>query len=169
MEDRGIISGTIQGGFASVAMAFISESLSHMIPWLIVSMVVILTDLAFGVRKCLLMGEEVRFSRAVRGTMGKMVTYFAFVCMVCMITVAAGIGFKFDIYSCLLVCFIELCSIIGNILKPKGININIIGALRLFFKNVAHVDDISEIIEKDENTCTKDRQETRLHDREDVH
>lgn len=155
MEDRGIILGTIQGGFASVAMAFISESLSHMIPWLIVSMVVILTDLAFGVRKCLLMGEEVRFSRAVRETMGKMVTYFAFVCMVCMITVAAGIEFKFDIYSCLLVCFIELCSIISNILKPKGININIIGALRLFFKKVAHVDDISEIIEEDGDTCTK--------------
>lgn len=152
MEYRGIISGTIQGGFASVAMAFISESLSHMIPWLIVSMVVILTDLAFGVRKCLLMGEEVRFSRAVRDTMGKMVTYFAFVCMVCMITVAADIGFKLDIYSCLLICFIELCSIISNILKPKGININIIGALRLFFKKVAHVDDISDIIEKDVNT-----------------
>lgn len=152
MEDKGIISGTIHGGFASVAMAFISESLSHMIPWLIVSMVVILTDLAFGVRKCLLMGEEVRFSRAVRDTMGKMVTYFAFVCMVCMITVAADIGFKLDIYSCLLICFIELCSIISNILKPKGININIIGALRLFFKKVAHVDDISDIIEKDVNT-----------------
>lgn len=152
MEYRGIISGTIQGGFASVAMAFISESLSHMIPWLIVSMVVILTDLAFGVRKCLLMGEEVRFSRAIRETMGKIVTYFAFVCMVCMITVAADIGFKLDIYSCLLICFIELCSIISNILKPKGININIIGALRLFFKKVAHVDDISDIIEKDVNT-----------------
>lgn len=152
MEYRGIISGTIQGGFASVAMAFISESLSHMIPWLIVSMVVILTDLAFGVRKCLLMGEEVRFSRAIRETMGKIVTYFAFVCMVCMITVAADIGFKLDIYSCLLVCFIELCSIISNILKPKGISINIIGALRLFFKKVAHVDDISDIIEKDVNT-----------------
>ena len=75
------------------------------------------------------MGEEVRFSRAVRNTMGKMVTYFAFVCMVCMICVASGEKYQIDIWSCLLVCFIEGCSIIGNILKPKGINFNLLGAL----------------------------------------
>lgn len=71
MEEKGIISGTIQGSFACVATAFIMESLQHMIPWLIVSFVVIMADLAFGVRKSLLMGETVRFSRAIRATMGK--------------------------------------------------------------------------------------------------
>lgn len=141
MEDKGIISRTIQGGFASVAAGFISESLNHMIPWLIVTFVVIITDLAFGVRKSLLMKEEVRVSRAVRATMGKMVTYFAFVCMVCMVNVATGKDWQIDVYSCLLVCFIEGCSIIGNILKPKGIKIDMLGAARVFVKKAADVND----------------------------
>ena len=155
MEDKGIISGAIQGSFASVATAFVMESLQHMIPWLIVSFVVIVTDLAFGVRKSLLMGEQVRFSRAIRATMGKIVTYFAFVCAVCMISVASGENWDIDVYSCLFVCFIEGCSIIGNILKPKGLSIDILGAARVFFKKVANVDneDVKCII-KDEDEKT---------------
>ena len=46
---------------------------------------------------------------------------------------------------------IEGCSIVGNILKPKGININVIGALGVFGKKVFKVDkeDVKEIIEKE--------------------
>ena len=128
-EKSALWSNTIQGSFAGIASAFITQTLEHMIPWLMVSAAVILCDLAFGVRKSLLMGEEVRFSRAVRNTMGKMVTYFAFVCMVCMICVASGQKYQIDVWSCLLVCFIEGCSIVGNYLKPKGINFNLLGAL----------------------------------------
>lgn len=130
MNEKSLVSQGIQGSFAGIASAFITQTLEHMIPWLMVSAAVILCDLAFGVRKSLLMGEEVRFSRAVRNTMGKMVTYFAFVCMVCMICVASGEQYKIDIWACLLVCFIEGCSIVGNILKPKGIDFNLFGALK---------------------------------------
>lgn len=142
---------TTTGSFAAVASAFVYESLQHMIPWLIASCAVILCDLAFGVRKSMLMGEKVRFPRAIRATMGKMVTYFAFVCMVCMISVASHNEYPIDVYSCLLVCFIEGCSIVGNILKPKGININLIGALGVFGKKVFKVDkeDVKEIIENE--------------------
>lgn len=157
MEEKGIISSTIQGSFASVASAFIMESLSHMIPWLIVSFFVIIADLAFGVRKSMLMGEKVRFSRAIRATMGKIVTYFAFVCAVCMITVAAQLDCKIDVYSCLFVCFIEMSSIIGNILKPKGIKIDMIGAARVFVKKAANVDDedVKCILKEDNDTKEK--------------
>lgn len=151
MEEKGIISGTIQGSFASVASAFVMESLQHMIPWLIVSFVVIITDLAFGVRKSMLIGEEVRFSRAIRATLGKMVTYFAFVIMVCMLNVATGQDWNIDVYSCLLVCFIEGCSIIGNILKPKGIKIDMLNAARVFVKKAADVgdEDVKCILKED--------------------
>ena len=125
-----VLNNTVQGSFAGIASAFIGQTLSHMIPWLMVTAAVILCDLASGVRKSLIMGEEVRFSRAVRNTMGKMVTYFAFVCMVCMICVASGEQYGIDKWSCLLVCFIEGCSIVSNILKPKGINFNLLNALR---------------------------------------
>lgn len=146
-----IITQSIPGGFAVIASSFIIQSLEHMIPWLIVSFSVIICDLAFGVRKSLLMNEEVRFSGAIRRTMGKMVTYFAFVCMVVMINIASGNKWNIDIYSCLFVCFIEFCSIISNILKPKGYDFNVLKALGIFCKKVFNVDkeDVSEIITKD--------------------
>ncbi len=145
------LTQSVPGGFAAIASAFIIETLEHMIPWLIASFAVIICDLAFGIRKSLLMGEDVRFSRAIRATMGKMVTYFAFVCMVVMINIASGNKWNIDVYSCLLVCFIEFCSIISNILIPKGYDFNMIKALGLFGKKVLDVDkeDISEIITKD--------------------
>lgn len=146
-----IVTQSIPGGFAMIASSFIVRSLEHMIPWLIVSFAVIICDLAFGVRKSLLMNEEVRFSGAIRRTMGKMVTYFAFVCMVVMINIASGGKWNIDIYSCLFVCFIEFCSIVSNILKPKGYDFNVLKALGIFCKKVFNVDkeDVSEIITKD--------------------
>lgn len=146
-----IVTQSIPGGFAVIASSFIIQSLEHMIPWLIVSFSVIICDLAFGVRKSLLMNEEVRFSGAIRRTMGKMVTYFAFVCMVVMINIASGDKWNIDIYTCLFVCFIEFCSIISNILKPKGYDFNVLKALGIFCKKVFNVDkeDVSEIITKD--------------------
>lgn len=146
-----IVTQSIPGGFAVIASSFIIQSLEHMIPWLIVSFSVIICDLTFGVRKSLLMNEDVRFSGAIRRTMGKMVTYFAFVCMVVMINIASGDKWNIDIYSCLFVCFIEFCSIISNILKPKGYDFNILKALGVFCKKVFNVDkeDVSEIITKD--------------------
>lgn len=113
------------GMFATVASTFLQATIAHMIPWLMASFAVIMCDLAFGIRKSLLMNEEVRISSAVRRTMGKMVTYFAFVCMVCMVSVAAGSDYGIDKWACLLVCGIEFMSIISNILKPKGYSLNV--------------------------------------------
>lgn len=160
-EKSALWSNAIQGSFAGIASAFITQTLEHMIPWLMVSAAVILCDLAFGVRKSLIMGEEVRFSRAVRNTMGKMVTYFAFVCMVCMICVASGQKYQIDVWACLLVCFIEGCSIIGNILKPKGINFNLLGALnevgRATFKRVNMDVDTGKMFVKEEEKKPRKR------------
>lgn len=138
------------GGFASIASAFVRESLSHMIPWLIVTLAVIVCDLAFGIRKSKMMSEEVRFSRACRRTMGKIVTYFSFVCMVCMINTASGGEYGIDKWSCLFVCFLEFCSIVSNILKPKGYTLNVKALLSAVIGKVAKVNkqDIEEIIEK---------------------
>ena len=146
-----IITQSIPGGFSVIASSFIAQSLEHMIPWLIVTFSVVVCDLMFGIRKCLLLGEEFRFSSAVRRTMGKMVTYFAFVCMVVMINIASGNKWNIDVYSCLFVCFREFCSIISNILKPKGYNFNLLKALGLFGKKVLDVEkeDMNEIITKD--------------------
>lgn len=145
-----IVEVAIPGSFTTVAMAFIQESIIHMIPWLIVTCAMILCDLAFGIRCSLILGEKVRFSSATRRTMGKMVTYFAFVAMVCFISVATDMDNKIDIYSCLLVCFIEGCSIISNIIKPKGYILDLDNLLVLIGRKMLKVDksDLEDVITK---------------------
>lgn len=140
----------IQGIFSAVAGNFVLESINQMIPWLIVMFAVILCDLATGWRRCLLMNEEVRFSRAWRATFGKMVTYFSFVVMVVFINVASGGGYAIDKWMILFICFIEVCSIISNLLKPKGYNINLASAISLFLKKVFSIDreDTKDLIQK---------------------
>ena len=123
VKDAVVHGGTAT--WAAIAPAFLHDTLEHMVPWLIASGCVIVCDLAFGIRKSLMMNEEVRFSTAMRRPMGKMVTYFAFVCMVCAVEVAAGSEFGIDKWSCLFVCFLEFCSIVSNILKPKGYTFNV--------------------------------------------
>lgn len=119
------IMSAAEGGYSVIFATFLRESIGHIIPWLIVTACVILCDLVVGLRKSIMMGEEVRFSSACRRTLGKCVSYFMFVIMVAVIDVAAHGGSTIDKWACLLVCFIEGCSIINNILKPKGMSLDI--------------------------------------------
>ena len=149
MVKDSIIQG-VSSGFAAVATAFIQESLSHMVPWLLAMFAVIFCDLCFGVRRSLLMKEEVRLSRAARRTMGKMVTYFSFVCAVCMTEVATGSSLGIDKVACLLVCVLEFSSIISNILKPKGysLNLKVLVAALLGKATGGTKEDFQDVIEK---------------------
>ena len=142
-----------EGGYAAIFATFMQESIGHMIPWLTVAFFVIVCDLVVGLRKCLLMGEEVRFSSACRRTLGKTVSYFTFVIMVAVIDVAANGGGVIDKYACLLVCLIEFSSICSNILKPKGMNVNFVKLIALVFGKRFEVakEDIENVIEHGED------------------
>lgn len=148
--DKSILNTVAEGSNFAILAAFLNESIGHMLPWLIVSFFVILCDLVVGIRKSLLMNEEVRFSSACRRTMGKMVSYFMFVIMVTVIDVAANGGGTIDKWACLSVCLIEFSSIMSNILKPKGYDINLIKIIAVVFGKKFDVakKDIEEIIEK---------------------
>lgn len=143
---------TTVGKCFSVMWVFMVESLAEMMPWLVVMFSVIICDLITGCRRSFIMGEEVRFSRAFRATMGKMVTYFSFVLMVVFIEKAAGGEYSIDKWSILFICFIEFCSIISNILKPKGYDINVIGLLSVLGKKAFNIDkeDTKDVITKDD-------------------
>lgn len=149
METKAVYK-TISETFGPIASGFVIDSLEQMIPWLITMFSVIFCDLVTGVRKSLLMKEPVRFSRAWRQTMGKAVTYFSFVVMVVMINIATGKTLHIDIYACLLVCTIEGCSILGNLLTPKGYNLDLAEMIKVFFKRTIKVEkeDLNRIIRK---------------------
>lgn len=150
--EKSIVHTVTEGSYSAILAAFLNESIGHMLPWMIVSFFVILCDLVVGIRKSLLMNEEVRFSSACRRTMGKMVSYFMFVIMVAVIDVAANGGGTIDKWACLSVCLIEFSSIMSNILKPKGYDINLIKVIAVVFGKKFDVakKDIEEIIEKKE-------------------
>lgn len=150
--EKSIVHTVTEGSYSAILAAFLNESIGHMLPWMIVSFFVILCDLVVGIRKSFLMNEEVRFSSACRRTMGKMVSYFMFVIMVAVIDVAANGGGTIDKWACLSVCLIEFSSIMSNILKPKGYDINLIKVIAVVFGKKFDVTkkDIEEIIEKKE-------------------
>ena len=149
MEKPVIITAS-EGGYSAILAGFLNESIGHILPWMVVSAAVILCDLVVGIRKSLIMGEEVRFSSACRRTMGKMVSYFMFVIMVAVIDVAAHGGGIIDKWACLAVCLIEFSSIMSNILKPKGYDINIVKLIAVVFGKKFDIakKDVEEIIEK---------------------
>ena len=150
--EKGTAAALTEGGYSVIFATFLQESIGHMIPWLVVSFFVIICDLVVGIRKCLLMGEEVRFSSACRRTMGKMLSYFMFVIMVAVIDVAANGGGTIDKWACLAVCLIEFSSIMSNIMRPKGYDVNLVKMIAVVFSKKFDVDkkDIEEIIEKED-------------------
>lgn len=153
MEKSVMVTAT-EGGYSVVLATFLQESIGHIIPWLIVSFFVILCDLVVGIRKSLLMGEEVRFSSACRRTIGKLVSYFTFVIMVAVVDVAAHGGGEIDKWACLAVCLIEFSSIMSNILKPKGYDINLVKVIGVVFGKKFNVtkQEMEDIIEKNDGT-----------------
>ena len=151
MMDKSVSILLAEGSFSTGVALFMNECIGHMIPWIVASGAVILCDLVVGVRKSMLMNEEVRFSLACRRTMGKMVTYFTFVMMVAMIDVAANGGGTIDKYACLMVCFIEFTSIISNMLKPKGYDVNIIKLISIWCSKIFKVDNIEDVIKKSDD------------------
>ena len=141
-----------EGGYSVILAGFLQESIGHIIPWIIVAFVVILCDLVVGIRKSLMMGEEVRFSSACRRTLGKCVSYFMFVIMVAAIDVAAHGGGTIDKWACLAVCLIEFSSIMSNILKPKGYDVNFAKLIALVFGKKFDMSkkEIEDVFEKKE-------------------
>ena len=109
------VTQTTSSVFTSIALSFLWDSIGIMIPWLIVMFAVIVTE------------------SAVRRTMGKMVTYFSWVVMVCLVESAVGDNSDIAKWACLLVIAMEVGSIISNLLKPHGIDISASAVLKFFF------------------------------------
>ena len=154
------------GTFAAGASVFLADTINTMIPWLLAMFAVIVCDLIAGVRKSLKLGVHVSPSRAVRETMGKMVTYFAWVVMACMIEAAAEHTMSIAMWACLLVCAIEGISIIGNILKPHGYDMSLKGGIALVLGQIfgRSEGEMSDIVKEDHLDIIKARERKKWSD-----
>lgn len=122
------------GGVSAVASMFFEQAIVVMLPWLITTFVIIIADLASGVRKSHLLGVHVSPSTAVRETMGKIVVYFSFVAAAAMISISARGDEKIAKWCCLFIMVVEGGSVVSNILVPHGIRLSLKAILKWFLK-----------------------------------
>lgn len=151
MNSRYIIVQITSGALIPVLMKFLGEALEQMIPWFIAMTSVVMADLVSGLWKCMKLDVPIRFSKACRETMGKMIVYFAFVCMAACINVAEKGEFDWSRWIAVFVVVIEVGSMAGNILKPHGINISLSAIIKAFIHHSwkeLSCPEVDEIVEK---------------------
>ena len=115
-----VSAGSVVAGTSVTAgiLLFFETSLTRMIPYLFIALVVIAIDLRFGIKAARTRGEEVRWSRAIRRTLGKMWEYFCWAVLGSSLSVATG----YDIIQTglmIVVIGIECISIFQNWLTVK--------------------------------------------------
>ncbi len=166
MNDNNILSSIF-----AVMGAYISNFYSHLAPWLLLGMVLVIADLRFGIMAAKKRGEKIRGSRAVRRTINKMVDYLCWVTLaeVCSrtfeITLGAPIismGMLFIIYG------IEINSCVNNYLEYKGIKKKL-NFLKLVGKEELLDDVVQEEEESTKSTITiiKTEETTKISAHED--
>ena len=122
----------VNGTFAVIVGDWFSNGVQHSMPWLIAMTLVVVVDLLTGLRKCWMLGIDIRWSKGYRATLSKLVCYWAFACCAVMVQEACNNAYNIAMWACLSVIAIEGISIVGNILKPHGYSIN----LQVLAKNI---------------------------------
>ena len=130
-----------QGGAAAVAITFLQQSVTRMIPYSFPALVLIALDLIYGVKAAkyrqLNGGQErVRFSTGLKMTATKVMSYC------CWIVLASTLSVAFEKdwieWAVLGLVYVnELLSIVGNYLETKGIVLSFVALYRLIFKKGA--------------------------------
>ena len=115
----------VNGTFAVVVGDLFSHGVQHTMPWLVAMTLVVVVDLLTGLRKCWMLGTDIRWSKGYRATLSKLVCYWAFACGAVMVQEACNNAYNIAMWACLSVIAIEGISIVGNILKPHGYSINL--------------------------------------------
>lgn len=107
-------AGTIVGtGVSTSFLIFFEQSFERMIPYFFICSMVILIDLIMGIKAAKKRGEDIRISRAIRRTIGKVVEYFCWSVLASTLAVATDIKI-IETGLMLLVIGIELISVGQN-------------------------------------------------------
>ncbi|MGN0318292.1 MAG: phage holin family protein [Lachnospira sp.] len=136
----------VNGTFAVVVGDLFSNGVQHSMPWLVAMTLVVVVDLLTGLRKCWMIGEPIRWSKGYRATLSKLVCYWAFACGAVMVQEACDNAYPIAMWACLSVIAIEGVSIVGNILKPHGVDINIVNLIKAIGKK--HDVDLDKVVTK---------------------
>ena len=145
------VSAVVQGGVSTAAVLFLKTSLMDMIPYLIVAAVLIAVDLYFGIKAARKRKETIRFSKAVRRTVGQM---FEYVCWV-MLSASLSIAFDFKAVEWIVLGLVmgnEVMSVAGNYFFIHGYRIEGFNFLSLISKKAGIDTSDIQVIKVDEKT-----------------
>lgn len=143
MQERNVISGV----GAMVLTPFV-DGWEMIFSWLLLSLVLIVADLIFGIKAARKRGEIIRGSRAVRRTMNKMVDYICWVSIAWVLGGTFGKIFHIPLLAAtvmLIICIVEMSSIFNNYFLYKGVSkkFNVIR----FFSKLFKIDDLETSFE----------------------
>ena len=134
---------------AAVASAgtLITSFYSHLAPWLVPGLVLVLVDLRYGVLAARVRGEEIRLSRAWRRTINKMIDYLCWVTVAELMsrTFAVSLGAPVVSMTMLFIIYgIEISSCVNNYFEYKGVR------KRFSFWKFINRKDIEDVLEEKE-------------------
>jgi hypothetical protein len=134
-----VASDVVEGGVSAAFVAYLQQTVLAMIPFALPALVLVALDLDFGLRaakhryqKYRREQDRVTFSRAVRGTVGKVFDY------VCWLVVSSSMSVAFHQdwiqWAILGLVYVnELGSVIGNYLCTKDIEFSLLDFLKAVF------------------------------------
>lgn len=136
----------LQAVAGSVCVAYLQNAAVDSLLWFIPCLFATIADLSTGIRAARYRKERVSMSTALRRTGNKIVVYSSWV----MFAVTCGMQFKTDWCTPMMmgvVLFIEMISIISNLLEPHGLTISWKGVLSVIGRR-HNVDNLEDVIEK---------------------
>lgn len=129
----------VEGGVAATITAILQKTVLTMLPFALPALVLVLLDLHFGIKaarhrykKYKRDADRVTFSKALRGTVGKV---FEFACWLILAS-SMAVAFQIDWiqWATLAIVYVnELGSVIGNYLCTKDIEFSLVAFLRAVF------------------------------------
>lgn len=118
-------SSNLLSSIMAAAGCMIANFYSHLAPWLLLGLALVMVDLRFGLLASKRRGDPIRASRACRRTINKMVDYLCWVTLaeLCSQTFGITLGTPVVSMAMLFVIYgIEINSCVNNYLEYKGIN-----------------------------------------------
>lgn len=143
MQERNII-----GSATATVIAPIVDFYVGLAPFIILALVLIITDCVFGTKAAKARGEVIRKSRLLRRSINKLVDYICWITLAGMMGIAFGSALHVPVLSYVMfvvVVGIELTSIFNNYFEYKGLHLHI--NVFKFFSKLFNRSELEEIVE----------------------
>lgn len=125
-EDSALI---VEGGASAAFIAILQTAVLRMIPYAVPGLILVILDLAYGVKAARVRDEQVRVSTAIRRSLTKVFLYICW--LVLATTIAIAFGKTWLEWGTLAMVYgNEALSIIGNYFETKGLQFSFAGAYR---------------------------------------